>query len=249
MKLLVGLGNPGADYARNRHNIGFMAVDAIAGTHGFGAWRGKFQGQVAEGQLDGEKCLLLKPATFMNESGRSVAEAVRFYKLDLGDVIVLHDEIDLAPGKVRVKTGGGTAGHNGLKSLTRYLGNDYVRVRIGIGHPGDKSKVHSHVLKDFSRAEQEWVAPLLDAIASAASHLTHNPAGFMNAVALAAGGEKQTAAAPKDRAKVKRAPSQRDLARNQAGRGESPAGERAKPEPPGPFARLRRLFGAENGKG
>jgi PTH1 family peptidyl-tRNA hydrolase len=249
MKLLVGLGNPGADYARNRHNIGFMAVDAIAAGHGFGPWRGKFQGQVAEGRLDGEKCLLLKPATFMNESGRSVAEAVRFYKLDLGDVIVLHDELDLAPGKVRVKTGGGTAGHNGLKSLTRYLGNDYVRVRIGIGHPGDRAKVHSHVLKDFSRAEQEWVAPLLDAIASAAPHLTHNPAGFMNAVALAAGGEKQMAAAPRDRAKVKRAPSQRDLARNQTGRREAPAGERAKPEPQGPFARLRRLFGAENGKG
>ena len=140
MKLFVGLGNLGANYAFNRHNVGFMAVDAIAAAHGFPAWRKRFAGAVAESKL-GREQVMLKPQTFMNESGRSVGEAVRFYKLDLGDVVVFHDELDLAPGKVRVKTGGGVAGHNGLKSLTAHIGNDYVRVRIGIGHPGRKDLV------------------------------------------------------------------------------------------------------------
>ena len=138
MKLFVGLGNPGAEYAFNRHNVGFMAADAIAATHGFPAWRKRFQGLAAEGRLGREQVLLLKPQTFMNESGRSVGEAVRFYKLDLADVIVFHDELDLVPGKVRVKAGGGVAGHNGLRSITAHIGNDYVRVRIGIGHPGSR---------------------------------------------------------------------------------------------------------------
>ena len=138
MKLFVGLGNPGAEYAFNRHNVGFMAADAIAATHGFPAWRKRFQGLAAEGRLGREQVLLLKPQTYMNESGRSVGEAVRFYKLDLADVIVFHDELDLVPGKVRVKAGGGVAGHNGLRSITAHIGNDYVRVRIGIGHPGSK---------------------------------------------------------------------------------------------------------------
>lgn len=248
MKLLVGLGNPGTDYALNRHNIGFMAVDAIADAHGFGPWRSKFQGQVSEGKLDGEKCLLLKPSTFMNESGRSAADAVRFYKLDLGDVIVLHDELDLAPGKVRVKAGGGVAGHNGLKSLTKYIGNDYVRVRIGIGHPGEKVKVHSHVLKNFSKAEQAWVAPLLDAIASAAPNLVSgNEASFMNMVALATGSGKppssQRTAGGKKEARRHGEP------KTVANVPSSERKDEGDAVPDGPFSRLRKLFGADNKKG
>lgn len=171
MKLFVGLGNPGAEYAFNRHNVGFMAVDAIAATHGFPTWRKRFQGVAAEGKLGGEQVLLLKPQTYMNESGRAVGEAVRFYKLDLSDVIVFHDELDLVPGKVRAKTGGGTAGHNGLKSLTAHLGNDYVRVRIGIGHPGAKELVQHWVLHDFVKSDRAWLKPLLAAIAKAAPDL------------------------------------------------------------------------------
>lgn len=230
MKLLIGLGNPGAEHARNRHNIGFLALDAIADAYGFGPWRNKFQGQLSEGRLGGEKCLLLKPSTFMNESGRAANEAIRFYKLDLADVIVLHDEIDLAPAKVRVKTGGGVAGHNGLRSLTSHIGNDYVRVRIGIGHPGDKSKVHSHVLRDFSKSELVWVEPLITAIADAAPHLADDElVNFMNKVALACGGNKKPAPAPK---KTARKPHREK---------DSP------PEPEsGPFARLRGFFGSGN---
>ena len=165
MKLIAGLGNPGAKYAGNRHNVGFMAVDAIASAHGFPGWRKKFQGEVSEGRIGQEKCLLLKPATYMNESGRSLGEAARFYKIPLNDIIVVHDELDLAPGKVKVKTGGGNAGHNGLRSITAQLGNNYHRLRIGIGHPGRKELVLAHVLKDFSRADRDWLDPLLEAIA------------------------------------------------------------------------------------
>ncbi len=168
MKLLVGLGNPGPKYAFNRHNVGFMAVDSIQAAYDFGPWRKRFQGLVAEGSLGGEKCLLLKPETFMNESGRAVGEAVRFYKLDLVDVVVFHDELDLAPEKVRVKRGGGVAGHNGLKSITAHIGNDYVRVRIGIGHPGTKERVMPHVMSDFSKSDLTWLEPVLGAIAEAA---------------------------------------------------------------------------------
>jgi PTH1 family peptidyl-tRNA hydrolase len=171
MKLFVGLGNPGGQYAFNRHNVGFMAVDAIAAAHDFPAWRKRFSGLVAEGKLGQEQVLLLKPQTFMNESGRAVGEAVRFYKLDLSEVVVFHDELDLAPGKVRVKTGGGVAGHNGLKSLTAHIGNDYVRVRIGIGHPGSKDLVTGYVLRDFAKAEHQWLEPLLGAIAENAPYL------------------------------------------------------------------------------
>jgi PTH1 family peptidyl-tRNA hydrolase len=165
MKLFVGLGNPGAQYAFNRHNVGFMAVDAIAAAHGFPSWRKRFRGVVAEGKLGRETVLLLKPGTYMNESGRSVSEAVRFYKLELPDVIVFHDELDLMPGKLRVKTDGGSAGHNGLRSLAVHIGNDYVRVRIGIGHPGHKELVQSWVLHDFAKADHVWLEPLLGAIA------------------------------------------------------------------------------------
>lgn len=171
MKLFVGLGNPGAQYAFNRHNVGFMAVDAIAAAHDFPSWRKRFSGLAAEGKLGRETVLLLKPGTYVNKSGRSVGEAVRFFKLELADVLVFHDELDLAPGKVRVKTGGGTAGHNGLRSLTAHIGNDYVRVRIGIGHPGHKDLVQSWVLHDFVKADRVWLEPLLGAIARAAPSL------------------------------------------------------------------------------
>jgi peptidyl-tRNA hydrolase, PTH1 family len=171
MKLFVGLGNPGAQYALNRHNVGFMTVDAIAASHDFPTWRKRFSGVASESKLGGEQVLLLKPQTFMNESGRAVGEAVRFYKLDLDDVIVFHDELDLAPGKARVKAGGGVAGHNGLKSLTAHIGNDYVRVRIGIGHPGHRDMVTNYVLQNFAKADHAWLEPLLGAIAEGAPYL------------------------------------------------------------------------------
>ncbi|MBZ9936440.1 aminoacyl-tRNA hydrolase [Mesorhizobium sp. BR1-1-16] len=165
MLLIVGLGNPGGQYALNRHNIGFMAADAIHRRHGFSPWRARFQAQVAEGVLQGRKVLLMKPQTFMNESGRAVAEATRFHKIPNADVIVLHDELDLPPGKIRMKQGGGHGGHNGLRSITAHLGDDYRRLRLGIGHPGAKELVHGYVLHDFARADGAWVNPLLDAIA------------------------------------------------------------------------------------
>ncbi len=168
MKLFVGLGNPGAQSAFNRHNVGFMAVDVIAAVHRFDPWCKRFSGLIAEGRLGGEKVLQLKPQTYMNESGRAAGEAARFYKLDESDIAVFHDELDLAPGKVRVKIGGGVAGHNGLKSLSAHLGNHYVRVRIGVGHPGHRDRVIGHVLKDFAKSDLAWLEPLLDAIADAA---------------------------------------------------------------------------------
>lgn len=171
MKLLVGLGNPGDRYARHRHNVGFMAVERIAERHGFSSWRRRFQGETAEGTIGGARVLLLKPMTYMNESGRSVGEAARFLKIDLDDIVVFHDELDLAPGKVRIKTGGGNAGHNGLRSISAHLGNDFARVRIGIGHPGSKDAVIPYVLHDFAKADQAWLDPLLDAIADAAPRL------------------------------------------------------------------------------
>ncbi len=171
MKLLVGLGNYGPKYEGNRHNVGFMAVDVIAERYAFGPWKRKFQGLAAEGEIAGERVLLIKPQTYMNESGRSVAEASRFLKIPLADITVLYDEIDLAPGKLKVKTGGGNAGHNGLRSITAHLGNDYARVRIGVGHPGDKALVANYVLSDFAKAERVWLDPLLAAIAKAAGRL------------------------------------------------------------------------------
>jgi len=182
--LIAGLGNPGESYARHRHNVGFMAADAIAARQKFGPWRARYHGFVAEGMLAGRRTLLLKPMAYMNESGRSVGEAVRYLKLPLPAVVVLHDELDLAPGKLRMKTGGSDAGHNGLRSITASLGPDYRRVRIGIGHPGAPA-VLSYVLHDFSKADKEWLAPLLDAVAEAAPYLANDDdAGFMNKVAL-----------------------------------------------------------------
>jgi len=186
MQLFVGLGNPGAKYAQHRHNIGFMALDAIAGAHDFGPWRRKFQAEVAEGRMGGEKVLLVKPQTFMNLSGQSAGEAMRYLKIAPGDIWVFHDELDLVPGKLRVKQGGGHAGHNGLRSLHQHVGADYNRVRIGIGHPGHKHLVSHYVLHDFARADRDWLDPLLAAVGREAGRLAAGDApGFMNAVALA----------------------------------------------------------------
>jgi PTH1 family peptidyl-tRNA hydrolase len=186
MQLIVGLGNPGSGYAGNRHNIGFMVVDAIAKRHGLGPWRRRFQGVAAEGPLAGERVLLLLPGTYMNESGRAVAEAANFYKLDLPAIAVVHDEIDLAPGKVRLKAGGGNAGHNGLRSISSHIGNDYRRVRIGVGHPGDKELVHGYVLNDFAKSERPWVEALCGVIADNAALLAKGEdASFQNRVHLA----------------------------------------------------------------
>jgi PTH1 family peptidyl-tRNA hydrolase len=186
MLLFVGLGNPGARYAGNRHNIGFMVVEAIAKRHGVGPFRRRFQGVAAEGPIGGERVLLLLPGTFMNDSGRAVAEAAHFYKLGLPEIVVFHDEIDLAPAKVRVKTGGGVAGHNGLRSISAHVGNDYRRVRIGVGHPGVKELVHPHVLSDFAKDEKPWVAALCEIIADNAGLLVKGQdASFQNKVHLA----------------------------------------------------------------
>jgi PTH1 family peptidyl-tRNA hydrolase len=186
MLLFVGLGNPGAAYTGHRHNIGFMALDAIAARHGIAPWRRRFQGVAAEGTLGADRALLLKPGTYMNESGRAVAEAVRFYKIAPHDTLVFHDEIDLAPGKVRVKVGGGTAGHNGLRSISAHIGNEYRRVRIGVGHPGDKELVQRHVLSPFGKNDRAWVETLCEIIAENAVLLVRGEdATFQNKVHLA----------------------------------------------------------------
>ena len=185
MKLFVGLGNPGPEYSGNRHNIGFMALNRIAAAHGFGPWRKKFQGLVCEGSIGSERITLLKPETFMNESGRAAGEAKRFLKIDNGAVFVFHDELDLAPCKVKVKTGGGNAGHNGLRSIEAHIGNDYVRVRLGIGHPGSKDAVTYYVLNDFAKSERDAVSALLGAVAEASGYLaTGNDARFLSDIGL-----------------------------------------------------------------
>ena len=185
MKLFVGLGNPGSGYARNRHNIGFMAMDRIASDHGFAPWKAKFQGEVTEGRLGSDKVLLLKPGTFMNRSGQSVQAAMQFYKLEPSDVVVFHDELDLAPGKCRVKQGGGHAGHNGLRSIHGHIGEAYGRVRLGIGHPGHKDAVAGYVLHDFPKADEAWLDDLLRGLSDGAPQLADGDTGkFMNAVAL-----------------------------------------------------------------
>jgi peptidyl-tRNA hydrolase, PTH1 family len=186
MILIAGLGNPGSRYAANRHNIGFMAAEAIARRHGLGSWRRRFQGETADGMIGNARAVVLKPLTFMNESGRSVGEAMRFFNLEPADVVVLHDELDLPPGKVRVKTGGGHAGHNGLRSIQAHIGPDFHRVRLGIGHPGNKDLVHFYVLHDFAKSDREWLEPLLDGIADAAENLARREfASFQNKVHLA----------------------------------------------------------------
>lgn len=186
MRLFVGLGNPGPAYVGNRHNIGFMALQALAKQHGISPWRRRFQGVAVEGDLGGEKVLLLLPGTYMNESGRAVGEAMNFYKLGLSDIVVFHDELDLSPGKLRVKTGGGNAGHNGLRSITAHVGNDYRRVRFGIGHPGDKNLVERYVLNDFAKDEQPMFETLIDIVADNATLIAKGQdSSFQNKVHLA----------------------------------------------------------------
>ena len=186
MRLFVGLGNPGAKYTHNRHNIGFMAVEEIARRHGFAPWRRRFQGETSEGTLEGERVVLLRPATFMNESGRAVQEAASFFKLGVDEIVVFQDELELPPGKVRVKIGGGIAGHNGLRSISAHIGNEYRRVRLGIGHPGVKEMVHGHVLSDFAKSDRPWVETLCEAVADSAGLLvTGRDSAFQNKVHLA----------------------------------------------------------------
>jgi PTH1 family peptidyl-tRNA hydrolase len=231
MLLIAGLGNPGRRYAGHRHNIGFMAVDEIHRRHRFSPWRARFEGETSEGTLDGEKALLLKPATYMNESGRSVAQALRFYKLAPGDLVVIYDELDLPPGKLRVKRGGSTAGHRGLKSIEAHLGKDFRRMRIGIGHPGSKELVNGYVLHDFARADQDWIAPLLAAIADNAGLLaTADDSSFMNRVHLATAGEDESGP-PKEESPRPAVPSR------------LPEGERSIG---GVFAGLKKLLGREH---
>ena len=202
MKLFVGLGNPGAKYKKTRHNIGFLAIDAIAEAHGFSPFRAKFQGLVSEGKLGVEKVFLLKPETYMNLSGQSVGEAMRYFKLAPEDVAVFHDELDLAPGRLKVKIGGGHAGHNGLRSLHEHIGADFQRVRLGIGHPGDKNRVSGYVLHDFPKADWDWIDPLLAGVADGAPLLAKGDSGgFMNKVAL-------RLQPPKPKPAVKPAPDQ-----------------------------------------
>ncbi len=197
MKLFVGLGNPGSEYARHRHNVGFMALERIAERHGLAPWKKRFQGLACDGLIGGHRVTLLKPQTYMNDSGRAVGEAQRYLKIAEADIYVFHDELDLAPGKLRVKVGGGNAGHNGLRSITAHIGNDYARVRIGIGHPGAKELVMRHVLHDFAKADLAWLEPLLDAIAEAAPRLAAgDQARFLTEVARATKGKEPARKSP-----------------------------------------------------
>ncbi len=203
MKLLVGLGNPGAKYAQNRHNIGFMAIDRIASDHGFSGWRAKFQGQMCDGRLGSERVTLLKPETFMNLSGQSVGEAMRYLKLDPADIIVFHDELDLAPGKFRLKTGGGHAGHNGLRSIHGHIGPDYDRVRMGIGHPGHKDAVAGYVLRDFPKADAEWLDDAMRGISDGIADLVAGDGPkFLNAIALRVAPPRSSKSTPKPKPKA-----------------------------------------------
>ncbi|MGI9351775.1 MAG: aminoacyl-tRNA hydrolase [Rhizobiaceae bacterium] len=188
MLIIAGLGNPGSKYAGHRHNIGFMAADEIVRRHSFGPWKSKFNAEISDGSLSGEKVLVVKPQTFMNESGQAIGELLRFYKEDLSNLIVIYDELDLAPGKLRIKTSGGAGGHNGIRSIDSHCGKEYRRMRLGIGHPGTKEKVTGHVLGDFAKADQEWLDALLGSIADNATLLaTGDDARFMNKVSLETG--------------------------------------------------------------
>ena len=226
MKLFTGLGNPGAKYERNRHNIGFMALERIAEAHGFGPWRKKYHGLISEGSIGSERITLLKPETFMNDSGRAVGDAMRFLKIEPDDIYVFHDELDLAPGKVKVKTGGGNAGHNGLRSIEAHIGNGYKRVRIGIGHPGSKDAVIHYVLNDFAKAEREGLAELLDAISKAAPYLAKgDEARFLNDLALHSGTEGPAAKPKKPKAVPEPGQTEKTAAKKPSS--DHPAGERA----------------------
>ncbi|HSO48828.1 MAG TPA: aminoacyl-tRNA hydrolase [Rhizobiaceae bacterium] len=234
MLVVAGLGNPGASYAGNRHNIGFMAADAIARRHSFSPWRNKFKSLIGEGEIAGEKVLVLKPQTFMNVSGEAVGEALRFHKLQPSDLIVFYDELDLPPGKLRVKTGGGAGGHNGIRSIDSHCGNAYRRVRLGIGHPGHKDLVQRHVLGDFAKADAQWLDPLMDAVAEHFPLLVKgDDATFMNKVALATGGkEEKPQKAGKEQSHIRQA---------------RPAKPKAKIPETGPMAAmLKKLFGGDS---
>ncbi len=238
MLLLAGLGNPGRDYAGHRHNVGFMAIDAIASRHGFGPWKKQFKAEVAEGFLDSPKgrvkTLLVKPQTYMNLSGESVQAAAHFYKIGLEDIAVLYDELDLAAGKIRVKTGGGAAGHNGIRSIAGMMGEGFRRIRIGIAHPGDKARVTGHVLGNFSKDDQAWLVPTLDAIADAAPLLAANDDnGFMNKIAALRG----EADPRKDKSKAEKPKAETPAA--------APA---AAPKPSSPFAGLLGRLTGKTGK-
>ncbi|MCL6707014.1 aminoacyl-tRNA hydrolase [Pseudomonas sp. R2.Fl] len=239
MFIIAGLGNPGAKYEGNRHNIGFMAVDAIHRRHPFGPWSKKFKAEISEGELGGEKVLLMKPQTFMNLSGESVGEAMRFYKLTPAQVVVIHDELDLLAGKARMKTGGGHGGHNGLRSLDAHCGKDYRRLRLGIGHPGDKDRVHGHVLGDFAKVDRDWLDPLLDAIADNADLLTlADESKLMNKLALATGGKAED-----EKAKPVKAPKPAGQSHIRQARG----GQAPKLPASGPMAdMLKKMFGKKD---
>jgi PTH1 family peptidyl-tRNA hydrolase len=242
MKLFVGLGNPGEKYRSNRHNIGFITVDRIAERHGFGPWRKKFQGLVSEGTIGGERVTLLKPETYMNESGRSVGEAQRFLKIPLSDIYVFHDELDLAPGKVKVKAGGGNAGHNGLRSISAHIENEYKRVRLGIGHPGSKDVVIYHVLNDFAKSDREWVNVLLDAVADAAPYLAKgDDARFLSDVARISQDEPDTK--PVNRKAADDTADRTGAAKKQAGT-PHPAGERSSKRQSALAENLKKWLGA-----
>jgi PTH1 family peptidyl-tRNA hydrolase len=236
MLLIVGLGNPGGDYARHRHNVGFMAADAIHRRHGFAPWRRRFRGEVAEGSLAGTKALILKPQTFMNESGRAVGEAMNFFKLSPTDVLVIHDEVDLPPAKIRMKAGGGVAGHNGLKSIGAAIGPDFRRLRIGVGHPGDKERVPGYVLHDFAKADLKWLEPLIEAIAE-------------NAPLVADGKDSTFAnrlheALKPDKAEGQKAKTAKTVKPDSESTSEEKKSTRPSDKSEGPLARgLRKLFG------
>jgi PTH1 family peptidyl-tRNA hydrolase len=238
MKIIAGLGNPGAQYAGNRHNIGFMAVDALQRLPSFAPWSKKFKAEISEGEIGGEKVLLMKPLTYMNLSGESVGEAMRFFKLAPADIITIHDELDLPAGRARIKTGGGHGGHNGLKSLDAHCGKEYRRLRLGVGHPGDKERVHGHVLGDFAKADRVWLDPLLDAIADNAAMLVKaEDSQLMNKLALATG-SKPEAEKPAKAAKPA-AQSHIHQARNSA--------QPKKLPETGPMAEmLKRMFGKKD---
>ncbi|RAH99588.1 aminoacyl-tRNA hydrolase [Acuticoccus sediminis] len=254
MKLIVGLGNPGKEYAMNRHNVGFMAVDRLHDRWNGAPWRTKFQSEVAEATIDGTRVLLMKPTTFMNLSGHAVAEAARFYKVDLSDIIIVHDEIDLPPGKFKMKTGGGTGGHNGLKSLSSLLKDGYRRLRIGVGHPGRKELVPGYVLKDFPKADQDWLEPMLTAFAEEAPLLaTGDDAKFASKVHLRLGeGARSTGAARRAARSAARAEAEKAAAGKAETAGEETPAAAPSPKPApergtdttasGPFAALANLL-------
>jgi peptidyl-tRNA hydrolase len=236
MQIIAGLGNPGTKYAGNRHNIGFMAADALQRRPGFGPWSRKFKAEISEGEIAGEKVLLMKPQTYMNLSGEAVGEAMRFYKLQPKDILAIYDELDLAPGKARLKTGGGHGGHNGVKSLDAHCGKEYRRLRLGIGHPGAKELVHNHVLGDFAKADRAWLEPLLDAIADNAEMLVRGEdSQFLNKLALAAG---EKPAPPRATPAPRKTTSQSHIHQARSGKPALPA--------TGPMAdMLKKMFGGK----